>query len=434
MRCLHQVPPLVFALPFPPHRLSLPVFRFRANVAPRLFERAAGFVGLDFMAHPFWDKYLEYEERQEAQDKIFAILNRVIHIPMHQYARYFERFRQLAHQRPLEELTSADLLARYRSEVEAESFGVAKTEPEFERDLRAKIDAEFYTIFTATQGETNKRWTFEAEIKRPYFHVTELEHQQLVNWRKYLEFEQAEGDYARVVFLFERCVVTCALYEEFWFQYARWMSAQEGKEEETRNIYLRAATLYVPVSRPGIRLQFAYFEEMCGRIDIAQDIHAAVVMSLPDCVEAIISWANLQRRQHGLDAAIEIYKGQIDNPAVDLFTKAALVAQWAVLLWRVKGSTDEARAVFQKNVQWYADSRQFWQKWLEFELEQPTSTELEALHGERIQTVFQEMRSKSRLSAATKKHLTEVYLAYLQERGGKDAMKKFLAVDREMFG
>jgi len=61
----------------------------------RLFERGANFVGLDFLAHPFWDNYLEFEERAEAQDKIFSILERVVKIPMHQYARYFERYRQM---------------------------------------------------------------------------------------------------------------------------------------------------------------------------------------------------------------------------------------------------------------------------------------------------------------------------------------------------
>ncbi|KAK0617880.1 hypothetical protein B0T17DRAFT_314168 [Bombardia bombarda] len=401
-----------------------------------LFERAAGYVGLDFLAHPFWDKYLEYEERQEAQDEIVAILIRVIHIPMHQYARYFERLRQLAHTRPLLELIDAETLARYTAEVEAESvqYGIQKTELELERDVRAKIDATFYDVFQHTQAETTKRWTYESEIKRPYFHVTELEHQQLINWRKYLDFEESEGSFDRIVVLYERCLVTCAFYEEFWFRYARWMSAQGNKEEEVRNIYLRAVCLFVPISRPGIRLQFAYFEESCGRVDVARDIHAAVLGMLPDCVEAIVSWGNLQRRQSGLDAAIEVYKAQIDSPTVDIFTKAALVTEWAYLLWKVKGSIDEARTVFVKNVQWYADSRHFWQKWLEFELGQPTTAETEKEHGQRIKTVVDEMRSGSRLSAGIKQELCQAYLRYLQQGGGKEAMKEFLIVDREIFG
>ncbi|KAH6634363.1 hypothetical protein B0J18DRAFT_415983 [Chaetomium sp. MPI-SDFR-AT-0129] len=406
------------------------------HLVRELFERAASHIGLDFLSHPFWDKYLEYETRQEAQDKIFAILNRVIHIPMHQYARYFERFRQLAHSRPLEEIAPVDAVARYRAESEAEAaqFGVQKTDLEIEREIRAKIDATFYQVFQQTQEETTKRWTFEAEIARPYFHITELEHRQLSNWRKYLDFEESEGHYQRIISLYERCLSTCSLYEEFWLRYARWMSAQEGKEEEVRNIYLRAVTLFVPISRPGIRLQFAYFEEMSGRIDIARDVHAAILMELPDCVEAIVSWANLQRRQSGLDAAIEVYKAQIDSPSVDIFTKAALVTEWAFLLWKVKGSVDEARTAFAKNVEWYADSRHFWQKWLEFELEQPTKADVETEHAERVKKVFSELSSRSRLSPGIKQELGQQYLGYLQQRGGKNAMKEFLLVDRELFG
>ncbi|KAI1459078.1 pre-mRNA-processing factor 39 [Annulohypoxylon moriforme] len=407
------------------------------HLVRELFERAANCVGLDFLAHPFWDKYIEYEERQEAQDRIFAILQRVIHIPMHQYARYFERFRQLAHSRPIKELVPAETLARFRAEVEAESAafgGMARTELEIERDVRAKIDTLFYEIFQKTQDETTKRWTYESEIKRPYFHVTELENSQLVNWRKYLDFEEGENDFARTSFLYERCIITCALYDEFWLRYARWMSAQPGKEEEVRHIYMRAATLFVPVSRPGVRLQFAYFEESCGRVGVATDIHEAILMQLPDCVEAIVSWANLERRQNGLDAAIQVYKAQIDAPHVNIFTKAVLVTRWAFLLWKIKGSVDEARTVFLKNVQWYADSRHFWEKWLEFELEQPTNAELEAQHTERVKGIFDELLAKSRISSAAKKELFLVYLFYLQERGGPEAMKQFLTIDREIYG
>ncbi|KAL0939276.1 mRNA splicing protein [Colletotrichum truncatum] len=356
---------------------------------------------------------------------------------MHQYARYFERFRQLSHSRPIAELVPSDTLDRFKAEVEAESAqyaGVQRTELEVERDIRTKIDAMYYEYFTQTQNETNKRWTYESEVKRPYFHVTELENSQLANWRKYLDFEESEGSFTRVVFLYERCLVTCAFYDEFWFRYARWMSAQEGKDEEVRIIYQRAATMFVPISRPGIRLQWAYFEESCGRVDIARDIHAAILIKLPDCIEAITSWAHLQRRQSGLDAAIEVFKTQIDSPQVDIFTKAALVTEWACFLWKVKGSTEEARNVFLKNVQWYADSRVFWDKWLEFELQQATSTEVEDQHGDRVKQIFDELRTKSRLSASTKKELYHIYLSYLQQRGGKDAMKQFLSIDREIYG
>lgn len=413
----------------------LPAVKTNLTLRRRLFERSANAVGLDFLAHPFWDKYLEFEDRLEASDRIFAILSRVIKIPMHQYARYFERFRQLAHTRPLHELVPMETLAQFRAEVETEGFQAGpKGELEIEREIRLKIDNSHLETFTLTQTETTKRWTYESGIKRPYFHVTELDNQQLINWRKYLDFEEAEGDYTRCVFLYERCLVTCAFYDEFWFRYVRWMSAQEGKQEEVRNIYQRASTFYVPISRPGIRLQYAYFEEMSGRIDVARDIHDAILDRMPGHVETIVSWANLERRQLGLDAAIQVYQTQIGNPIVDIFAKAALAVEWAILLWKIKGSSDEARQVFQTNQQWYLNSRHFWMKYLEFELNQPTTTNDEELNYNRIKQVHEDMIKKSRMSLATKRELSGTYLMYLQQRGTKDAMKEFLQIDKELNG
>lgn len=56
-----------------------------------LFERAIAAVGLDFYSHPIWDKYIEYEELQMKFDRAIVILERVIVIPLHQYARYFDK-------------------------------------------------------------------------------------------------------------------------------------------------------------------------------------------------------------------------------------------------------------------------------------------------------------------------------------------------------
>jgi len=423
----------------PRHHTLFPPLREATSLmlSNRLFERGASFVGLDFLAHPFWDNYLEFEERAEAQDKIFAILERVVKIPMHQYARYFERFRQMAHTRPLTELLPEETLAQLRSEVEADNATFQsgpKGELEIDREVRTKIDNIHLESFTRTQTETNKRWTYESEVKRPYFHVTELDQAQLTNWRKYLDFEEAEGDYTRAVFLYERCLVTCAFYDEFWFRYARWMSFQEGKTEEVRNIYQRASTLYVPISRPGIRLQYAYFEEISERPDVARAIHQAILDQLPGHVETVVSWANLERRQAGLEASIGVYKAQIEDPSVDQFTKAALVVEWANLLWRVKGSVDEARLVFQKNLEYYFQSRHFWAKYFEFELAQPTSLETEPEHSARIKAIFTDLIGKSRMNLSTKKNLANYYLIYLQERGTKEAMKEFLNIDRDLNG
>lgn len=45
-----------------------------------------------------------------------------------------------------------------------------------------------------------------------------LERAQLRNWRAYLDYEIERGDLNRIVILFERCLIACAMYEEMWIK------------------------------------------------------------------------------------------------------------------------------------------------------------------------------------------------------------------------
>ena len=73
-------------------------------------------------------------------------------------------------------------------------------------------------ISQVTAAEVKKRRAYEDAIKRPYFHVKPLERSQLKNWQEYLNLEVEQGDLRRVLTLFERCMIACALYEEFWMK------------------------------------------------------------------------------------------------------------------------------------------------------------------------------------------------------------------------
>jgi pre-mRNA-processing factor 39 len=406
------------------------------STTPRLFERGAACVGLDFLAHPFWDKYVEFEERMDAHDRIFVILGRIIHIPMHQYARYFEKYRQMAQSRPLTAIAPSGTLTQLQMDIENEGAGykAGRSQPEVERELRARIDNHHLEIFRKTQTETTKRWTYESEIKRPYFHVTDLDDAQVANWRKYLDFEEAEADYTRTQFLYERCLVTCAQHEEFWLRYARWMLAQPSKEEEVRNIYQRASCFFVPIALPAVRLQYAYFEEMTGRVDVAKEIHEAILIQLPDHVETVVSLANITRRHSGLEAAVSVYKLHLDSGNLDVSTRAALVAEWAKLLWRGKGAPEEARELFQTTQAWYAESPAFWNSYLRFEIEQPASAGAEQQHHEQVRRVVDEILTKTNLPAPTVQELVTAYMKYLLEKGTKDAAKEYMTLDREING
>ncbi|EME39213.1 hypothetical protein DOTSEDRAFT_75069 [Dothistroma septosporum NZE10] len=400
-----------------------------------LFDRAAESVGLDFLAHPFWDKYIEFEERLEAHDRIFAILDRIIHIPLHQYARYFERYQTMAAQRPVSDIAPEEVITRLRDEITQDTTLKSKEPAAVDKELRGKISAYHMDIFTRTQTETTKRWTYEQEVKRPYYHVTELDDAQLANWRKYLDFEEIEGDYARTKFLYERCLVTCANYDEFWYRYARWTMGQTDKskvmlDEEVRNIYRRASCTYVSITQPDIRLHYARFEESLGKADTAIAIHEAILQHLPSHLETIVSLANTHRRQLGLQPAIDVLKSHISNSSLTP-VRGSLIVEQARLIWKVKGNADEARNVFKASRQ--PDSKAFWAGWLDFEIAQPISEKTEPAAYARIKAVYQDIR-KSLLRPKDIRELMSRYLSYLEARGGKEAMVEWTEIDKEING
>jgi pre-mRNA-processing factor 39 len=88
-----------------------------------------------------------------------------------------------------------------------------------------------------------------------------LEKNQLKNWRDYLDWEIENGPHERVVVLFERCMIACALYEEFWLKYANYMEAHDL--DSVRNIFKRVCSVHLK-HKPSMHLAWAAFEERHG--------------------------------------------------------------------------------------------------------------------------------------------------------------------------
>jgi pre-mRNA-processing factor 39 len=386
-------------------------------------------VGLDFHGHPFWDKYIDFEERIGESTNVVKIYERLTHLPTYQFNRYYEKFRaQITGNTPVESLTDSETLERIQDEIKAEGQTYPDNSPELERLLRTKIDAYYYEIYHRTQAEVTKRWTYEGSIKRAYFHVTEVDEAELVNWRKYLDFEEGEGDNKRTAFLYERCLVACALHEEFWLRYARWMFAQ-GKDEDARIIYMRASGIYVPIAEPTVRLHWARFEEKLENIGYANLIHEQILEELPGHVETMISWAGVQRRHHGDQAALDKLEELIK---VNENVAGRLTAEQARILWQCSGDIDKARQLFKDRSGNFPESRDFWLDYLRFEIAQPSLDQDEA-HS-RIKAVYDLMRSKARFSPETMKELSHCYMAYLLDRGSKKAAKEYMLLDKEVNG
>ena len=128
-----------------------------------------------------------------------------------------------------------------------------KSQEEVDNLVRQKIFASKSEIHQNTKKGVQERWTYESGIKRTYFHIKPLDEAQKSNWKKYLDWEEEQGDLLRIYALYERCLVPCvfffililkAQYEEFWHRYAMYLQSK-GDMDRTYNVFVRAATLFI---------------------------------------------------------------------------------------------------------------------------------------------------------------------------------------------
>ncbi|XP_052836516.1 pre-mRNA-processing factor 39 isoform X2 [Drosophila gunungcola] len=170
-------------------------------------------------------------------------------------------------------------------------------------------------IHKVTVGAVTARWSFEEGIKRPYFHVKPLERAQLKNWKDYLDFEIEKGDRERVLVLFERCLIACALYDEFWLKMLRYLESledQSGVTKLIRDVFSRACRIHHP-EKPSLHLMWAAFEECQLNFDVAAEILQRIEQRCPNLLQLAYRRINVERRRGALDKCRELYKHYIES-------------------------------------------------------------------------------------------------------------------------
>ena len=314
------------------------------------------------------------------------------------------------------------------------------TDVEFDRQLRTRVDMFIGELYNSTQTECAKRTSFENEFTRAYYLVGELQTREIQNWHRYLDFEETEGNFKRIVDLYERCLIPCANYDEFWLRYVRFMRGQSNDEhdydQDIRNIYMRACYYYCPMSRTSIRINWANYEESKGRLDVARAIHEIILEELKDKPAIVTHLAHLVRRHGSVEEATDVFMRylQPEHGADNIYSKAWITSEWAQMLWKNKGSPEECRQVYSDQHKWYRDSSKFWIDWLRFELAQPTTPSTESEQHKNITKVMDLIQKESLISPSHIQDCAQKYMEYLEKRGGEDAMESCMWWDREVFG
>lgn len=190
----------------------------------------------------------------------------------------FCSFQDLINQNDPKELLSPEEYEELKLEIfrerkiSTEAVADIKLTEEEIQAIRKKLKERRQVFHSKTEKEITERWSFEEGIKRPYFHVKPLERGQLKNWKTYLEFEMEKGDRRRIDTLFERCLIACALYDDYWLMYAQHLESRLNDEVDNRpavesllrSVYRRACTVHV-YDKTTLYLMWSTFEEKTGK-------------------------------------------------------------------------------------------------------------------------------------------------------------------------
>nr|CAD7265385.1 unnamed protein product [Timema shepardi] len=215
--------------------------------------------------------------------------------------------------------------------------------------LRERIISLRRKVHKATTTAVADRWNFEEGIKRPYFHVKPLERCQLKNWKEYLDFEIEHGDHDRVLILFERCLIACALYEEFWIKFVHYLESKTEMDDKIRDVYERACTIHHP-KKPSLHLHWAVYEESHKNYDKASDILTNLEKVVPNMLQVAYRLINLERRRGNFERVCELYEHYITNSKNKVIANN-LAIKYARFNWKVKGDIETSVSILNKAVE-----------------------------------------------------------------------------------
>uniref|UniRef100_K3WYT0 Suppressor of forked domain-containing protein n=1 Tax=Globisporangium ultimum (strain ATCC 200006 / CBS 805.95 / DAOM BR144) TaxID=431595 RepID=K3WYT0_GLOUD len=380
--------------------LQVPVDEARAAL-----ENAVAACGSDPMAGPLWDSYIALETVNNDMLRLNQVFKRIMYHPLSNVEEFWEKYNQFVLAQQLHVLATTEELNALAGEEELMDEGL----------LRVKVVNSVEAVKNKTVEGMYRRQTFEAGIDRSYFHVTPVTDAALKNWHNYLDYEEVAGDDARCEVLYERCLIACANYEEFWVRYANWKEKVKGFDA-ANEVLSRAVTIFLKY-RGSIYLEYATFLETHGKLELAESTYMKLLNEVaPTLAEAFIRYCNFERRRGGLEAAKTWYQRGVDAFTAQPDVLAYVATSYATFVHKHLSDVEQARSVFENALK-TTSAFPLWLNYIHFE----TSIGGEGF-VERVERIYQNaVAESSELSNEEKSDLWFQYAEFMESFSTKIA-------------
>lgn len=236
---------------------------FPANRIDQEFSRAKSHIGYNFHSDPFWDLYISHVSRKDDPKDLLSLYLYLIHIPLYQYAKYYNQFVEMNKTFDVNEIVEDEnhlnnLLKAFDKTDVSELSALEKGQ---------LIDEYANSIFVETQRQVNEKWPYESSLGLQEFQLSTPP--DVEPWLRYLNYEldilktlpdesQKVHQLRFISNLFERAVVPNCFNSQVWLNYCDFAETHLPFDE-AKSVYDRAVFNFVPLNEPQIRVKYEGF-------------------------------------------------------------------------------------------------------------------------------------------------------------------------------
>jgi len=316
------------------------------------FERSLKMCGLDYRSDQLWHDYISWEMEQKNLCNAANIYYRLLRIPTLNYLKNFFKFQEFILKISPEKYLGLTEFLKRRSIIIKE-HGINRNKESLTDDsippgedfqkkpeimehiivstLRMEIIESWYYIHKQTAKEFGSRRVFEENISRTHFHVNELNSAQIKNWENYIKFERKAGNHERIIFLYERCLVTCVSIEGLWLNYLEYLFFVNLDVTVLLSDVFKRSLFHHSKS---LQLNLKYFDfvESKGWVETAVETITKLEIIHPNSKEVAIRIINLGRRKEAGDLG-NLFKHHLNCAHSKSFT-SYIAVKYARFVWK----------------------------------------------------------------------------------------------------
>lgn len=200
------------------------------------------------------------------------------------------------------------------------------------------------------------------------------------NWKDYLDYEIEQGDRKRILVLFERCLIACALYDEFWLKMIHYLEMQPNEPDviqKTREVYERACNIHHP-DKPNLHLLWSAFEEQLSNFSKAAEVLANLDKTCPNLLQVAYRRINLERRRGELEKCGQLYEHYLGSTK-NKVTAGSFAIKYARFCHKIKGDINGAMTILKSALEKDPGNTRVVLQMIDLALQRPTVDETEVI-------------------------------------------------------